>query len=1073
MKVLYTWLSVLMLGLACGAAPIRVGVIGTSDQKVLEALKTQKDIAAEIITDCAPETLKRLDVLVVSNVYPYQYKDTVRQAAAENGLGVMMTHDSAGSGRTNFQACAAGTFNELAVPHGRTVFTQRGKVIKKHPVTQGVGPEFHLKFIGHVPLFPVNESMVLAENMHEVFTSSPERFFHGTQLRWDPLHGGNALLVAGNHGKGRVVLYGGLLGLDGREIPHDIKDGELQLLLNSVRWLSGQGEFGIDTTPNVPNRYSLREQLKPAPWDAGGVKIISQPRNGEVAEEGNQEQWVKLGFQAAGKPVTATFECPEGLPTPGAIRIGTDTYPLDVVKSGDKRVATFMITPSARELVGKLLFSASPIITVRMLPNQSAAEITTPESRLTVAAENGKATLQFLEIKDWQYHHTWKGLERATWSAPILRLSPSYWPYADMFPKVAHEIGYPRPDFTAIGCDVSEFGNEVTLKVGDGQIQVFANGQILLNNFAPDGRIATWTVDQYKTANNAFPENVANDMPEISGKMVAEKKGRYALGGNFKLGRIGETGMSPGVMREAKLQANWLFATTRVDTAEALSQTPVKERIRFSLIETPSAAKLDLPLHQVKFKRLIIRRDTGDLLPVKPSALEVFGEWLTPEESARIVRWEADGMRFHRNVTEPAQAVIDDAQMAATMREDDPQKEDENIRARFYLSPMKFVPGDAMAQIRGVDADGRTVVNIPVATQTRFTTPNGIFTYGPQWKVREAECPPSQWPKLMRDVAMSDMDYAIECLEAPAQKDEPENFRQIARRFIRYGMFLCPSILGAPGEIAEAMQVQGLKQVAPLKVKPELEEKYRTQLREFRSMPVTLAWVLADEQAQGNPTDAEHLSVGYQACNYLYDLAKQELGDKVPLVNLFSVCFTEPANARKYLKSDITSVDHYGIWVGVRDAMPIISGPFLHDKDKPKDKPFWLTVKSCGPTFYDYIHLYFDIRRQAVNSWNQGVDSVNYFMYSHWLNNMETDGFYTVMPGEAGPVAAPRRQILDYANADLQMLSTAEYAVLHGPLKNNAAARELLRKAIDAAWGGNFQALRQHTQQILNMAWPK
>jgi hypothetical protein len=104
------------------------------------------------------------------------------------------------------------------------------------------------------------------------------------------------------------------------------------------------------------------------------------------------------------------------------------------------------------------------------------------------------------------------------------------------------------------------------------------------------------------------------------------------------------------------------------------------------------------------------------------------------------------------------------------------------------------------------------------------------------------------------------------------------------------------------------------------------------------------------------------------------------------------------------VKSDVFSYDpYYNHWShlawDVKHTMQTVN--------TPKTKPLWATIRSCGPTWYDCLDDWFDIRRQSSAAWIEGADSINYFMFSHWLSDMERNAWHTVWPGPKGPVASP------------------------------------------------------------------
>lgn len=102
-------------------------------------------------------------------------------------------------------------------------------VDKAHPLTKGLPAEFPMQYDA-APLGTGPKGKMVIKLADEAIVRSRE-------VKLDNV----AAVIAGKHGKGRVVLMGPLLGINRlpREMENPPKGGCLKLLLNAVKWAAG------------------------------------------------------------------------------------------------------------------------------------------------------------------------------------------------------------------------------------------------------------------------------------------------------------------------------------------------------------------------------------------------------------------------------------------------------------------------------------------------------------------------------------------------------------------------------------------------------------------------------------------------------------------------------------------------------------------------------------------------------------------------------------------------------------------------------------------------------------------
>gem|GEM_PF-6698796 len=257
----------LCLGMTAAAVrsadTVRVGVYpGVGDTGIVEALSAAAGVTATIVDSYAPATLSGLDVLVIPHGRDLAVKDSVRpwrrllRAYVEHGGGLLLTHNAVGY-RGLF--AEAELFPEIAtaIPRG----------------TDGAD--------GRKDAWTFNSNPA---STHALARSLPETIRHGycdhIAMRPGPLgtavfldNDGDATVVAGTFGTGRVVAVGALVGARAkvqqlRHFDEEIaapEGSERALLVETVRWAaSGDGS----------ERGAMRERLDALALQPAGKPLL-------------------------------------------------------------------------------------------------------------------------------------------------------------------------------------------------------------------------------------------------------------------------------------------------------------------------------------------------------------------------------------------------------------------------------------------------------------------------------------------------------------------------------------------------------------------------------------------------------------------------------------------------------------------------------------------------------------------------------------------------------------------------------------------------------------------------------
>ncbi len=1049
MKRLFLF-AVLAFSLVLTAEPVRVGLLNIQENLggagIKEFLSGRPDIELKELTLLTEANLADVKVLIIPKTYSFEDRNLLRQMVAK-GMGVLLTHDASGSGRVFFFRAAAGSFPELSSPRpgisDEMIDTRKMNVVNpRHPVTRGLDKEFLTQYKNHTTLVPVNESMVLIEDAPERHLMD-DRAFWGVQARWARYRGGHAVLAAGSFGAGRVVLYGGLPGVDIHDRPVKVGGEEAKLLINAIEWLSGKGEAGIDMSPMRQSKYTRDDSVNLPLFDRNAVALVSA-ESVETPAIAKAPIPVILQLPEAGKAAMIEFPLTEEYGSPTAVVINRKMYPLELRNRDGKRYAAFVAVPEKTQLAANLIYTAAPPdITVKIKQDSSCAEIATPEMRVVVAAENGVPGIQFLNIYDWDYHHTWLGLERANYSAALLRVSKSLWPFWRKPFSMYHEQGYPEPDFSWTLKSSTRHYLYADVNVAKGSIRVYRNGQIELNGFAKEARLASWGFDYYTVDGKEYPENIAYDLPEFKGQITAVKQGRYILGGDFNLtGRLGITGISPGIHRQLVCEGPYLYANTDYKNITAYQKLPENLTAGVTVNKEDNSGMLILPERTVVFKKLLRRRHSGNFYPDKPVPLEIYRNMLP--ENLHIASWEVEDGKLKLQ-------SAGNADIIAAMLQLDPGNEDQGIYHTLRLSvPEPFKIGSFQTTLYALDQQGKRVAAQPLNCHCLVTVPLGIFTFSSQWTNQRQKCPPEEWHKLIRDIAMANLDYVIHTAYDGGQTEELTPV--ILNRIKRFGLRWIPSLAEFQAKYVSANRDE-YQAVRPAVLDPAIDREMAGYIANYKADPAILGWYLSGEAAQG----ADGQSVGYQIANHIYEQAAAQLPENILKYSMVSLSSTTVEAGKTFLKTDILSFNPYfDNWLKLKDAMT---------KIKPQQSPLWTTIRCCGPGWMDTLDLWFDIRMQTLTAWLAGSDSINYFMYAHWLSDMEQNNWYAVWPGLKGPVAAPRRQILDAIAEDIRLLTSAEYLAETRP-----ELRGKFNEACAKGQAGRFYEMRSILQGIIQSA---
>ena len=1070
--VVLAWAAISCCALAQGAT---VGVLdpGVALDGLVETLAADPRLSVKVLEDLREDALEGMDVLIIANAYDLDATRGMLRQAVRAGMGLFFMHRTVTDGRAFPEIIWKDAKGELDVAEIPNIL----KPTRKHPITQGVPPDgFKRTHWKHAYTFPADDRLVLIEDAREE-DAFAQRRFRGTQTRWAPHYGGHAVLVASPFGEGRVVFCGVCFGLGPGDNPVKVTGHEKALLMDCVAWLAQETRLALprDGQADRSSRYRLHYNRRNPAYEPGKVRVRSMPpQSVQAGKMGHATVRFELpGSAPLDQVIPVRLVCPDLEFRPASISVadaaGTlgPRRPVQIEEAkGDTPIVLF--TGCFRSRRASVTLSSEPCadapVVVRLSPNGAAGEVATDAFRVVVAVEEGRPSIQSVQVRDWAWHHTWDGLERDTFSAPILRVAETLRPFEDRPYAIRHERGLALADVTP-GGPTAAFPVRGEVLVGEGRLMAYHTGQIQLDGFAGRARLAAWLVDGYAQAGGFTPETGSYDLPKTGSEWLwATRRGRYAIGGTFRLtGRMGETGLAPGLEREAEFADGLMVLTTDVDNLPRLEALPEPVTVHGRRANT-SDERRAVPVgpqrlcpRAVTLRKLWRMRGTDEFFPVLPEPVEIYADELARVPA--IATWRFRGDHELGVTSAPGRKpteTLPDAALRKAAKTLDPFGEDAG-----YVWRRLFVACDdgrvhlrpRVVLLEGIDEDGACVLEVPVSVRTVVSVPMGVFTYTSQWIEQRDVTPPEQWAKLMRDIALSDLDYIIHVALLGGEQEGPQN---VNNRLKRYGLWWLADI-GRPGQAY-------INQKRTPQARTRLEQQYAQVIGTLGSEPNVIGWMLSEELPSG---EAENGVVpqGYADAKLFYDLSGEH-DSKRPRINLISVYFTPYETAAEHIESDVFSWDPYGRGTSqAREAAHKVQELWREAKDKPS----WITLRCCGPRFWDCRDDWLDIRRRSIAAYKGGVDGINYFMYSHWLTNMRQFTYYAVIPGSQGPIASLRRQALSDISEDVALLSTAEY-LLQTTQTVTDKHRATFEEALDLGVEGRFHSMRALLEGLIEEA---
>ena len=171
-----------------------------------------------------------------------------------------------------------------------------------------------------------------------------------------------------------------------------------------------------------PSKYAPRA-LQKAP--SYREKVISvETRVVASGTDSGSDRWVRFQLPESvspGRSVPVVMDVPAGS-VPRAVAVAqsdgtvTESVPVQVERGDDgKNQLVFIESFPARDVTavfgsGETLDTTG--LEVKINAEGSLAEITGPHFSLLVGCEGDEPTIQCARVLDWDWHHTWDGLER-------------------------------------------------------------------------------------------------------------------------------------------------------------------------------------------------------------------------------------------------------------------------------------------------------------------------------------------------------------------------------------------------------------------------------------------------------------------------------------------------------------------------------------------------------------------------------------------------------------------------------------------------------------------------------------
>lgn len=293
MKV--TPVSVVLAAIFCcvvaGAASIDVGVLdvekiggtGYGERGIMPLLAECEDFAPHWIYDLNAETLAECDVLVLANVHTTGTLaagwDAALREYVEGGGGLVITH-----------GCAGLTPEKIFPEICGGIEKHDGQQIcgfSNHPITYGI-MSFDTGFGDHRDLVPGEDATVVAQCPY-----------------------GQATILAGKIGEGRIVRMGMCVGLNGLSEEEEPTGGEAQVMINALAWAAGTSPWYLEQYGDMAVCIEPVEKAveQPAPVRA---KVVVCARAAEIAAPVAIVMYNEAGEEVAAAEVTV-----EGQKQPG------------------------------------------------------------------------------------------------------------------------------------------------------------------------------------------------------------------------------------------------------------------------------------------------------------------------------------------------------------------------------------------------------------------------------------------------------------------------------------------------------------------------------------------------------------------------------------------------------------------------------------------------------------------------------------------------------------------------------------------------------------------------------------
>jgi len=228
-------------------APNQSRCQATGDEGIFKALQNREELQAEYIGDLETATLEKYTAVIIPNI-SYDASPPMLSSGWEKrvrdyvlaGGSVLLCHHAVG-----YRPCESALFPEVGIPLDHCVARQTIRVVNEHPVTtaasllkrfpeKAVNPAFQAQleetafktgdifqtgFVDYVPLKP-------GAGMEPLAIGNVENG-----------EGGETVLLAGQAGKGRVVLCGLALGEKNKHEEGIAPDDE-KILINAIYWLT-------------------------------------------------------------------------------------------------------------------------------------------------------------------------------------------------------------------------------------------------------------------------------------------------------------------------------------------------------------------------------------------------------------------------------------------------------------------------------------------------------------------------------------------------------------------------------------------------------------------------------------------------------------------------------------------------------------------------------------------------------------------------------------------------------------------------------------------------------------------